>query len=116
MNEDALENETTAQIAIAGQITVRAEDQDRLVNALRHHVPEARRKDGCLAYSFAIDVLEPGVIRMSELWRELPSLERHLTSNEFQDTLKQLADIEFIDRRVHRLDISGAMAILPSSG
>jgi len=111
MNESAPENEARAQITIAGQITVRAEDQDRLVNVLRHHVPEVRRKEGCLAYSFAVDVLEPGVIRMSELWRDLPSLERHLTSDEFQDTLKQLADIEFIDRRVHRFDISGASAI-----
>jgi quinol monooxygenase YgiN len=40
----------------------------------------SRAEDGCLVYAYAEDVLEPGLIRVSEVWRDQAALERHAAS------------------------------------
>ena len=40
----------------------------------------SRLEDGCLAYHYAQDVLDPGLIRITELWRDRQCLERHFAS------------------------------------
>jgi quinol monooxygenase YgiN len=37
----------------------------------------SRAEDGCLVYSYAEDVLEPGLIRVFEAWRDAASIEAH---------------------------------------
>jgi quinol monooxygenase YgiN len=48
--------------------------------------------DGCVAYTFAVDVVDPNVVRMSESRRDQQSLETHLAGDEFQGVRKELAD------------------------
>jgi quinol monooxygenase YgiN len=40
----------------------------------------SRAEDGCLDYSYAEDVIEPGLIHVSELWRDQEALDRHFAS------------------------------------
>lgn len=37
----------------------------------------SRAEDGCVTYSYAIDVLEPQVVHVFEVWRDRAALERH---------------------------------------
>ena len=63
----------------------------------------ARPKEyGCIAYTFAVDVVDPNVVRMSEAWRDQESLETHLADDEFQGVGKELVHI----RPPHRHDRS----------
>jgi quinol monooxygenase YgiN len=48
---------------------------------------------------------------VSELWRDLQSLDQHLASDEFKNTLDQLAGVEILDRRVYRFNVLNAAAI-----
>lgn len=51
------------------------------VEALRPHmraVIEAnRREDGCILFAYGEDVLDPGLIRVVERWRDWDSLDAH---------------------------------------
>jgi quinol monooxygenase YgiN len=38
----------------------------------------SRAEDGCLTYSYAEDVAEPGLIRVFETWRDRAALDAHL--------------------------------------
>jgi quinol monooxygenase YgiN len=40
-------------------------------------VAASRAEDGCVDYAYAEDVLEPGLIRVSEIWRDQTALDRH---------------------------------------
>jgi quinol monooxygenase YgiN len=102
---------TIPRIVVTGYIKVAPKDREAFVKMLQAHVPRVRRKDGCIAYAFAADVLDPDVVRMSEAWRDLQSLEAHLADEEFQGVLKELAHIEFIERRVQRYDASSVTEI-----
>lgn len=45
---------------------------------LRDLVETTRARDGCIAYDIAEDPFDPGLIRFSELWPDMTSLEAHL--------------------------------------
>lgn len=44
-------------------------------------VAASRAEDGCLEYSYAADLLEPGLIRVMEMWRDQDSLDAHVESD-----------------------------------
>jgi quinol monooxygenase YgiN len=48
--------------------------------AMRAMSEASRAEDGCIDYGYAEDVLEPGLIHVREIWRDQPSLDRHLAS------------------------------------
>jgi quinol monooxygenase YgiN len=98
-------------IVVAGYIKVAPEDREALVKVLQAHVPRVRKKDGCIAYTLAVDVVEPNVVRMSEAWRDQPTLETHIAGEEFQGVQKELVHIKFIERSVQRYDVSSATEI-----
>jgi quinol monooxygenase YgiN len=98
-------------VVVAGYIKVAPKDREALVKVLQAHVPRVRKKDGCIAYTFAVDVVDPNVVRMSEAWRDRQSLETHLVDDEFQGVREELVDIEFIERSVQRYDVSSVAHI-----
>jgi quinol monooxygenase YgiN len=98
-------------IVVAGYIKVAPKDREALVKVLQAHVPRVRKKHGCIAYTFAVDVVDANVVRMSEAWRDRQSLETHLADHEFQGVQKELVHIEFIERSVQRYDVSSVTNI-----
>ncbi|MEP9399206.1 putative quinol monooxygenase [Mesorhizobium sp. KR2-14] len=40
----------------------------------------SRAEDGCEEYSYAEDVLDPGLIHVKEMWRDQAALDRHFAS------------------------------------
>jgi len=56
---------------------------DRLPEAKRAMaamIAASRGEEGCIVYAYAEDVAEPGLIRVSELWRDQAVLARHFAS------------------------------------
>ena len=49
--------------------------------AMRAMIEASRAEDGCLGYSYAEDVLEPGLIRVTEMWRDQAALDAHFRSD-----------------------------------
>ncbi|HEY2049001.1 MAG TPA: putative quinol monooxygenase [Caulobacteraceae bacterium] len=96
----------SANIVVAGYIRVAPADRDNFIKVLQRHVPQVLEKDGCIAYSFSADFLDPNVVRVSELWRDLRSLEAHLASEEFLSTGNELREVEFLERSVQRYDVT----------
>ena len=40
----------------------------------------SRAEDGCIEYNYAEDIADPGLIRVTELWRDRDALDRHFAS------------------------------------
>ena len=64
-------------VIIAGTVRVAPE---RLA-AFRPHqdamLAASRAEDGCLTYSYAVDVQDPGLVRVFEIWRDQTALDAH---------------------------------------
>jgi quinol monooxygenase YgiN len=67
-------------LLIAGTVRIPAERVADARVAARRMIEATRAEDGCVQYAFAEDVLEPGLIHISEVWREQAALERHFAS------------------------------------
>lgn len=64
-------------ILIAGTVRFPAENMPAARPVMARMVTETRAEDGCLQYAFAEDVLDPGLIHISELWRDQAALDAH---------------------------------------
>lgn len=63
-------------------------------------------EDGCLHYSFAQDVADPDLLRISERWRDQDALGAHMKSAHFGEFQKAMgaAKVEGADLRLYNAD------------
>lgn len=64
-------------IIIAGTVRVPPENLARFKPHMEAMLAASRAEDGCHAYSYAIDVLDPGLVRVFEAWRDQACLDAH---------------------------------------
>jgi quinol monooxygenase YgiN len=67
-------------LLIVGTIRLPPEKLDEARPVMARMVAASRAEAGCLSYSYAEDVLEPGLIHVTELWRDRAALKRHFAS------------------------------------
>ncbi len=67
-------------IMIVGTVRFPAEKIRDARDAMARMIGATRAEDGCLNYAFAEDLLDPGLIHVSELWRDQAALEKHASS------------------------------------
>jgi quinol monooxygenase YgiN len=65
-------------VAVVGQFRFPAETMAAALPAMRKVMEATRREDGCIEYNYAEDVLDPGLIRVSEVWASEAQLAAHL--------------------------------------
>ena len=58
----------------------------------------SRAEDGCLAYNYAQDVLDPCVIHISERWRDRAALDAHFATPHMAAWRAQFGAIGISDR------------------
>ncbi len=67
-------------LLIMGTIRLPAERLPEALIAMERMVRGSRAEDGCIAYAYAQDVFEPGLIHVSERWRDQAALDAHFAS------------------------------------
>ncbi|MCC7267651.1 MAG: antibiotic biosynthesis monooxygenase [Caulobacteraceae bacterium] len=67
-------------LIIAGTVRVPPETLDAFRPHMQAMLDASRGEDGCLAYSYAEDVIEPGLIRVFELWRDQAAIDAHFAT------------------------------------
>jgi len=65
-------------ILIAGTFRVPPENLDGFRPHMEKMLAASRAEAGCLTYSYAVDVAEPGLIRVFEAWADQASIDAHL--------------------------------------
>lgn len=71
---------------------------DALKGAMETMLIETRKEDGCISYLFAIDVLDPTVMVISESWRDAAALGAHARSAHMAEWRKALGGVELVGR------------------
>lgn len=68
-------------LVIAGTIRLPAENLEAFRPHMLAMLTASRAEEGCLAYSYAQDVAEPGLIRVFEVWRDQACLDAHFLTD-----------------------------------
>ena len=95
-------------IVITGTIRIPVERLEEARPALRALIEETRREDGCLAYSFGEDVLEPGLMVAAEAWRDGAALAAHLDTAHFAAWRELGADLGVSDVKLTVYEVASA--------
>ncbi len=93
-------------LIIAGTVRVPPENLDGLRPHMRAMVEASRAENGCMAYGYAEDVLEPGLIHVFEVWRDQAALDAHFTSGHMARWRQAWPSFGVSDRRLIAYEIA----------
>src|SRR3954453_10637430 len=65
-------------VIVPGPIEVDPADRDKFLQGRADAVRATRSEHGCIEYSFSADGLDPGLIRIFEIWDSQDALTTHL--------------------------------------
>jgi len=80
-------------IVVAGYLKLRPGTFDKLSTPMQVMIAASRAEEGCHAYSYGRDVIDPDTIRVFELWESHDALERHFATPHLKAWREELADV-----------------------
>jgi quinol monooxygenase YgiN len=87
-------------VVVAGTFRIPAENLSALKPHLAAVIAATRKEDGCLIYSYAVDVEEAGLIRVFEHWRDQACLNAHFETPHMQVWREVRDALGFHDRQL----------------
>ncbi|TRC98874.1 antibiotic biosynthesis monooxygenase [Mesorhizobium sp. WSM4303] len=72
-------------LVIIGTIRLPAERLDEARPAMQRMISGSRTEPGCIDYSYAQDVLDAGLIHVTEVWSDRAALDAHFRSPHIAD-------------------------------
>ena len=67
-------------LVVIGEFRIPLEHASEALAAMARVIAASRAEPGCLAYSYAEDMLEPGLFRVSEAWESREALSAHFST------------------------------------
>jgi quinol monooxygenase YgiN len=98
-------------VVVAGTFRIPATSLPALRPHLEAVIAATRQEDGCLVYSYGIDVEDPGLIRVFEHWRDQAALDAHFETAHMQAWRQARAALGFHDRRLKAYEVAGEREI-----
>ena len=95
-------------VAVIGQFRMPPENMAAARPSMRKVMEATRAEAGCIQYNFAEDVLDPGLIRVSELWESREQLAAHLKTPHMAVWAEERAALGLSGRDIGVYAISGS--------
>ncbi len=75
-----------------------AGDFEAVRSAAAAQIAASRAEGGCIDYTYAIDVVDPQIMRVLERWQSWEALEAHFKQPHMDAWRAALADVKFLER------------------
>lgn len=85
-------------IIVVGTIRIPEDLVEALLPIARATLAASRKEAGCLAYSYAFDVEDRGLVRVFEQWRSRADLDAHFKEPHMRPWRAKLAEVGARDR------------------
>ncbi len=93
-------------LVLAGTVRIPPEQVATFRPYMTAMVGLSRQEDGCEEYSYAEDILEPGLIRVFEVWRDHAALAAHFTSSHMVEWRSTWTNFGVSDRRIIAYEVA----------
>jgi quinol monooxygenase YgiN len=93
-------------ILIAGTVRVPPENLEGFRPHMARMLAASRAEAGCLTYSYALDVAEPGLVRIFEAWRDQAAIDAHFQAPHMAEWRAAWPQFGVSDRRLSRYEIA----------
>jgi quinol monooxygenase YgiN len=98
-------------IIIAGTVRVPPENLARFKPHMEAMLAASRAEDGCLTYSYAVDVQDPGLIRVFEAWRDQAAIQAHFNAPHMAAWRAAWPEFGVTDRQLKIYDVAAERAL-----
>ncbi len=72
-------------LLIIGTVRMPAENLNEARYAMQEMIEASLAEDGCISYAYSEDVIEPGLIHVTEIWRDQEALDAHFESEHLNE-------------------------------
>jgi quinol monooxygenase YgiN len=93
-------------VIIAGTVRLPPEQLAGLKPHMHRMLAASRAEDGCVAYSYAEDVAEPGLIRVFEVWRDQAAIDAHFQAPHMAEWRAAWPQFGVTDRRLSLYEVA----------
>ncbi len=83
-----------------------AGDFEKVRTAAEAQIAASRAEGGCIDYTYALDVLDPQIMRVLERWESWAALEAHFKEPHMATWRAALADVKFLDRSLRAHEVA----------
>jgi quinol monooxygenase YgiN len=98
-------------LIVAGTVRVPPENVDAFRPHMTAMMTATRAEDGCVAYSYAEDVAEPGLVHVFEVWRDQDALDAHFKAPHMAEWRKAWPSFGVSDRRLFAYEVASQRAL-----
>ena len=98
-------------IVVAGTVRIDASKLNVARAEMEKMLAASRREDGCIEYSYAVDVSDPGLVRIFEAWRDKASLDKHFLTPHLAKWREAWPAIGISDRKLSLYEVSGVVPL-----
>lgn len=95
-------------VAVIGNFRIPADRMEEARPLMRKVMEATRAEEGCIQYNFAECVIDPGLIRVSELWETREQLAAHLKTPHMAVWAEERAGLGLTGRDISVHDISSS--------
>ena len=98
-------------VAVIGQFRMPPENMDAARPLMAKVMLATRAEAGCIEYNYAEDVLDPGLIRVSEVWESREQLAAHLKTPHMAVWGEERTALGLSGRQITVYEVSGSASL-----
>ena len=98
-------------IVVVGQFRLPPERMDEARGAMARVMLATRAENGCVQYNYAEDLLDPGLIRVSEVWDSRAQLTAHLATPHMAQWVQERAALGLSERAITAYEADAGTAL-----
>lgn len=99
------------QVVVIGEFRLSPERMAEARPLMAKVIQATRAEDGCIQYNYAEDMLEPGHIRISEVWESQEHLTAHLSAPHMKVWIEERATLSLSGRVVTAYTASSSQSV-----
>lgn len=93
-------------IIVAGTVRIPPGAIEKARPHMEKMLAGSRAEDGCIVYSYAIDVLDDTLVRVFEIWRDLDALKAHGATPHMAEWRAAFPEMGITDRDISRYTVT----------
>ena len=97
-------------ILITGTFRIPADALERARPIMEAMIAASRKEDGCLAYTYAPDLIDDTLIHVVERWTTREALDRHFASDHLAEWRAAFPTLGITDRALELFEVDGGEA------
>lgn len=96
-------------IVVLGELKVAEGAVDGVKDAIATMETESRREPGCHTYAFSVDVSDPTMVRIAEVWESMADLQAHFSTPHMAAFGAALGNLEVQSMEVKAYELGAAV-------